>query len=83
MEDVKKLERKKKRFAARLKSSKGIIFTDVPGIVSTVKNLLLFYSRIRANQRCSKCIKLQKNLYCKMQKEVLYICLHIQNIKES
>lgn len=34
MDEEKKTERKRKRFAARLKTSKGITCTEVPGPVS-------------------------------------------------
>lgn len=37
MDEEKKTERKIKRFTARLKSSKGILCTDVEGPVSTLQ----------------------------------------------
>ena len=40
MDDKKKAEKKRKRFAMRLKLSKGIICTDVPGPVSLLSYII-------------------------------------------
>lgn len=40
MDEEKKAEKKRKRFAARLKMSKGIVCSEVPGPVSSLQNIV-------------------------------------------